>query len=174
MPVTLSGSAGQTGSLTLTDSELNNTITLSLAGSLSVVTGSTVPANSSDANWTTSGMFSTYAYKGSIAANSTGTSITWDTLTNALCTTAYASRVNLLYVKNLGASDLYVAGGATKFNSGTANSTTDYLIVPPYSVYMLESPMAGVKANNTSGLTFKTAANTTTNAYVVIGYNQIA
>jgi len=34
--------------------------------------------------------------------------------------------------------------------------------------------MAGVKANNTSGLTFKTAANTTTNAYVVIGYNQIA
>jgi len=67
-----------------------------------------------------------------------------------------------------------VAGGATKFNSGTANSTTDYLIVPPYSVYMLESPMAGVKANNTSGLTFKTAANTTTNAYVVIGYNQIA
>ena len=170
MAVTLTGSAGQSGSLTLNDSNLNTSTTLSLSGAMSIqASPANIPANSSDANWTLTGMYATNVYKGSITANTSGTTLTWSALNNALCSSGACAKVNLVYVKNLGGENLQVCW-PTKLGSGTANSTTDYVTVPPYGIYELQVPMAGIAVTGTSGITFKTAANSTT-AYTVIAYS---
>lgn len=169
MALTLTGSAGQTGSLVLTDSDINNTISVSLAGTMSVATApANIPANTSDSNWNTGQIYSTSIYRSTVSLTTSATTLTWASIGNALCQTGACSKVNVLYIKNLGAEAVQ-ASWSSKLNSGTANSTTDYMIVPPYGILMVSIPMNGLAVTGTTGLTLKTGANTTS-AYVVIAH----
>jgi hypothetical protein len=169
MPLTLSGSTGQTGSLVLTDTDINSTVSVSLDGSMSVVTApANIPANTSDTNWNVNAMYATSMYKNTLTANTTGTALSFSSVPNGLCQTGNCTKVNSLYVKNLGGENLTVSW-SSKLNTGTANSTTDGFIVPPYGVAMFSIPMGGLTTAGTSGINFKTSANSTT-AYVVLAY----
>ena len=168
MPVTLSGSAGQTGSLTLTDSDLNNTVQISLAGTVSVVTAPTsIPSNSSDSNWTLTGMYATSMYKGSLSLTTSPTTLTWSSISNALCNTGNATNVNVLYVKNLGTNGVRVYWPSV-LHSGNTSDTANYTLVPAYGAMELTIPMLGV-AVGTTAIKFASDANTTS-AYVAIAY----
>lgn len=169
MPLTLTGSTGQTGSLVLNDSDTNSSTTVSIAGSMSVVTApANIPANTSDSNWNVSAMYATNMYKNTLTVNSTVSNITWSSINNGLCVSGNCTKVNSVYIKNLGSESLQVSW-AGKLTSGTANGTTEYFSVPGYSVAMFSIPMAGLTVGTTGGISFKTAANSTT-AYVVLAY----
>jgi len=169
MALTLTGTAGQTGSLVLTDTDINNTITVSLAGSMTVATApANIPANTSDSNWNTGQIYSTSIYRSTLSLTTSNTTLTWASIGNALCQTGACTKVNVLYIKNLGAEAIQ-ASWSSKLNSGTANSTTDYFVVPAYGIAMFSVPMDGLAVSGTNGLTLKTAANTTS-AYVVIAH----
>lgn len=169
MPLTLTGSTGQTGALVLNDSDTNSSVTVSLAGSMSVVTApANIPANTSDSNWNVNAMYATTMYKNTLTVNTTVSNLTFASLSNALCQSGNCTKVNSLYIKNLGNEPLQVSW-ATKLTSGTANGTTEYFSVPAYSIAMFSVPMAGLTVGTTGGISFKTAANSTS-AYVVLAY----
>lgn len=167
MPVTLSGNAGQTGSLVLTDSDTNNVLSLSLAGSLSA-TATPNPIPSSPSASDLQQMYANTAYRNTLTLTTTYTAVAWSSLTNALCQGQACAKVNVIYIKNQGANAIHVSW-SSKLNSGAANDTGAHVIIPAYGVFMWSVPMDGVAVTGTDALLLKSAA-TTTSAYVVIAY----
>lgn len=159
---TLSGSAGTTGSLTLTDSNVSTSVTQPLVSSKSVVAiPANIPANTSATGWNTNQIYSDTFYKGTLTSinSTTGTVLTMNTLSDALCTATNVTRIQVLSVQNLGAESLRIA--ATGFTDGN-------ITVPPYGDVLLRVPMNGVAAPST--ITFRSGANTTS-AFVVLAGN---
>lgn len=159
---TIQGSVGTTGSLTLTDSNLSTSVTQPLASSKVVVdVPANIPANSSSSGWNVNQIYSTSFYKGTLTSinSTTGTSLTYTSLGDALCGTANATRVQVLFVQNLGAESLKIQA---------ANFTDGNITVPPYGDIMLRAPMNGVAVSGT--ITFRSGANTTS-AFVTIANN---
>jgi len=176
MALTISGSAGQSGSLSLNDTTLSSSVTISLAGSLSTVTQpATIPANTSDSNWTLTGMYANSFYKGNLAnlttSKTSGGNITFNTIPNALCISGNCTYVNTLYVKDVGGGGVRIYWPSV-LHSGAANDTANYTIVPPYGTLQITVPMQGL-AVATSLLSLTSNANTTS-AFVVLAYKDAA
>lgn len=162
MPKILTGSVGTTGSLNLNDTDVGTSITQPLVSSKSVVeTPATIPANSSASGWNTNQIYATNYYKNTLTGinSTTGTVLTMNTLSDALCGTVNITRVQVLSVQNLGAESLRIA--ATGLTDGN-------ITVPPYGDIQIRVPMNGVAAPST--ITFRSGANTTS-AFVVLAGN---
>ena len=162
MPKTLTGSVGTTGSLTLSDSDVSTSVTQPSVSSKSVVAiPATIPANSSATGWNTNQIYSDTFYKNTLTSinSTTGTALTLNALTDALCGTVNCTRVQVLSVQNLGAESLRIA--ATGLTDGN-------ITVPPYGDIQIRIPMNGVAAPST--ITFRSGANTTS-AFVVLAGN---
>ena len=95
--------------------------------------------------------------------SSTGVTITFSTLTDALCGSSPLTKIQSLTIENLDAQELRVTSDL--FSGGTGA----YLRIPPYAKYRIEIPMNGVDKGATTTIVMKSAASTT-DAYVVIAY----
>lgn len=167
MAKTLSGSCGLTGSFNLNDSDTGASVVQSLASNKVVVTApGTLPTTPSDAGWNVNHIYSTAFYKAELTGidSSTGVTITFSSLSDALCQANALTKLQTITIENLGGQALRVDW------SILVGGTTPYLIIPPYSKFRMEIPMNGIDKGATTGIVLKSAASTTS-AYVVISYN---
>lgn len=166
MAKTLTGSSGMTGSFTLTDSETLGVITQPLASTKAVVaTPDPVPASPSDSGWNVNHIYSTSFHKGLYEDidSSTGVTLTFSSLSDALCGASPLTKIQSLTIENLGAQALRVTSDLL------CGGTSAYVIIPAYAKYRLEVPMQGVDKGATTSIVLKSAASTT-DAFVVIAY----
>lgn len=167
MPKTLAGSCGMTGSFTLNDSDTGAVTVQSLASNKTVVTApSPLPAAPADPGWNVNNIYSTSFYRAEFTGidASTGVTITFSSMSDALCGAKALTKLHTLTIENLGGQDLRLDWSAL------VGGTSAFFIIPKYSKMRLEIPMDGLNKGATTGITLKSATSTTS-AYVVISYS---